>query len=165
MAALVGDVEEAENYFARARAVLDEGAQWPLRAIVEHDEALALCRLGSGDRGRITRLLDAARVRFAALGMDDWIERTRAQHERRSRSRNTAVVCEAYPDGLTPREAEVLRLIAAGRTNKEIASELVVSVATVQRHIANVYAKINARGRADATAYALGHRLIAARTR
>ncbi len=55
---------------------------------------------------------------------------------------------------LTAREVEVLRLIAAGRTNKEIASDLVLSERTVARHITNIYAKINARSKADATAYA-----------
>ena len=63
------------------------------------------------------------------------------------------------PDGLTPREAEVLGLIAAGRTNREISDDLTLSVRTVARHITNIYAKIGARGKADATAYAIGHRL------
>jgi predicted ATPase/DNA-binding CsgD family transcriptional regulator len=58
-------------------------------------------------------------------------------------------------NSLTPRETEVLRLLAMGNMNKEIASQLLLSVATVERHVANVYAKIGARGRADATAYAI----------
>jgi ATP/maltotriose-dependent transcriptional regulator MalT len=58
---------------------------------------------------------------------------------------------------LTARETEVLRLVADGCTNTHIANELVLSVRTVERHIANIYAKIGARGRADATAYALRH--------
>ena len=62
---------------------------------------------------------------------------------------------EPYPDGLTAREAEVLGLLAAGKTNKQIAAELFLSVSTVQRHVANIYAKIGAHGRAAATAYAL----------
>ena len=62
---------------------------------------------------------------------------------------------EPYPDGLTAREAEVLGLLAGGKTNKQIAAELFLSVSTVQRHVANVYAKIGAHGRAEATAYAL----------
>jgi len=66
----------------------------------------------------------------------------------------------AYPYSLTAREAEVLRRLAGGRTNNEIAEELHVSVRTVERHIANIYAKIGARGRANATAYALTHNLI-----
>ena len=60
-----------------------------------------------------------------------------------------------YPDGLTPREVEALRLIAAGKSTKEIAAALVISEPTVERHITNLYAKIGARSRADATAYAL----------
>jgi non-specific serine/threonine protein kinase len=62
---------------------------------------------------------------------------------------------ESLPGGLTMREAEVLRMVAAGNTNKEIANALVLSVATVERHLANIYTKIGARGRADATAFAI----------
>jgi DNA-binding CsgD family transcriptional regulator len=58
------------------------------------------------------------------------------------------------PDGLTPREGEVLRLIAVGRTNREISDDLTLSVRTVARHITNIYVKIGARGKADATSYA-----------
>src|SRR5207249_4852243 len=54
--------------------------------------------------------------------------------------------------GLTPRELDVLRLVAGGETNAEIAHRLGLSVHTVERHAANVYRKIDARGRADATA-------------
>jgi DNA-binding NarL/FixJ family response regulator len=64
-----------------------------------------------------------------------------------------------YPDGLTEREVDVLRSIAAGRTNREIAEDLVVSVRTVERHIANLYRKIGARGRADAAGFAHRHGL------
>ncbi len=59
--------------------------------------------------------------------------------------------------GLTRRETEVLRLIVAGNSNQEIAAALVLSIRTVERHIANGYAKLGARNRADATAYALRH--------
>jgi pimeloyl-ACP methyl ester carboxylesterase/DNA-binding CsgD family transcriptional regulator len=65
-----------------------------------------------------------------------------------------------YPHGLTEREVEVLRHLAGGKTNGEIADELFVSVRTVERHVANIYAKIGARGRANATAYALSLNLI-----
>ena len=63
------------------------------------------------------------------------------------------------PEGLTRREVEVLRLLATGMSNREIADTLVISARTVERHIANIYAKINANGRAQATAFALGHAL------
>ena len=55
---------------------------------------------------------------------------------------------------LTERETQVLGLLACGRTGKEMAAELGISVATTQRHIANIYAKIGARGRVEAAAYA-----------
>lgn len=62
--------------------------------------------------------------------------------------------------GLTPRETEVLAMVASGATNREIAAKLVVSVATVERHVANIYAKIGARGRAEATAFAITRGLL-----
>jgi pimeloyl-ACP methyl ester carboxylesterase/DNA-binding CsgD family transcriptional regulator len=59
------------------------------------------------------------------------------------------------PDGLSRRELEVLRLVAAGETNAQIARRLGLSTHTVERHVANLYRKIGARGRADATAFAI----------
>jgi len=50
-----------------------------------------------------------------------------------------------YPNGLTAREVEVLRLIAQGRSNQEIADGLSMSVRTAERHISNIYGKANAR--------------------
>jgi ATP/maltotriose-dependent transcriptional regulator MalT len=65
---------------------------------------------------------------------------------------------------LTSREVEVLRLLAAGRSNREIAAELVISLRTAERHMANLYEKLGAHGktaRAAATAFAFAHGLIA----
>jgi DNA-binding NarL/FixJ family response regulator len=53
----------------------------------------------------------------------------------------------------------VLRLVAEGQTNKEIAAKLVISLPTVERHIANIYNKIGARNRSEATAYVLNYGL------
>ena len=61
----------------------------------------------------------------------------------------------APSDGLSPRELEVLRLVAAGESNAQIARRLGLSTHTVERHVVNLYRKIGARGRADATVYAL----------
>lgn len=60
---------------------------------------------------------------------------------------------------LTEREREVLRLIAAGHSNRVIADTLFLSPRTIERHIANIYLKIDAHSKAEATAYALRHAL------
>jgi DNA-binding NarL/FixJ family response regulator len=60
---------------------------------------------------------------------------------------------------LSRREIEVLRLLAAGESNAQIARRLGISAYTIERHVVNIYRKIEARGRADATAYALRHGL------
>ena len=63
------------------------------------------------------------------------------------------------PDGLTPRELEVLRLVATGRTNPQIAAELFLSEKTVARHLSNIFGKTNVTSRTAAAAYAFQHQL------
>lgn len=65
----------------------------------------------------------------------------------------------AMPGGLTAREIEVLRLVAAGKTNRDIAVELVISEHTVARHLQNMFAKMGVSSRAAATAFAFEHDL------
>ena len=62
--------------------------------------------------------------------------------------------------GLSRREVEVLVLVASGRTNRQIAEQLFLSVATVERHLVNLYRKIGVHRRTEATAYAIRHRLL-----
>ena len=67
---------------------------------------------------------------------------------------------DRQPDGLSPRELEVLRLIALGHTNAEIAGALTLSVRTVESHRAHIHQKVQLRTRADLVAYARDHGLL-----
>jgi DNA-binding NarL/FixJ family response regulator len=62
--------------------------------------------------------------------------------------------------GLSERELEVLRLVASGKSNREIASTLVISEHTVARHVQNIYAKLGLSSRTAATAFAFEHDLV-----
>ncbi|HUE25967.1 MAG TPA: helix-turn-helix transcriptional regulator, partial [Solirubrobacteraceae bacterium] len=86
--------------------------------------------------------------RFEQLGMHEWSGRVKLVE-----------VTDELPDQLTAREAEILRLVAVGRSNKQIATELVISVHTVERHIQNAYRKVDARNRAQASSYVARVRL------
>jgi DNA-binding NarL/FixJ family response regulator len=66
---------------------------------------------------------------------------------------------DEHPRGLTPREVEVLRLVASGKTNRDIAVELVISEHTVARHLQNIFAKLDVSSRSAATAFAFEHGL------
>jgi DNA-binding NarL/FixJ family response regulator len=64
------------------------------------------------------------------------------------------------PGRLSPRELEVLRLVAAGRSNPEVAAELLLSQKTVARHLSNIFAKLDVGSRTAAVAFAYEHRLV-----
>jgi len=112
-----------------------------------------------GDRAKAMALLGEALGITRQLGMRPLMEKVIALRGKVKLVGAIRRIASTHADGLTEREVEVLRLIALGKSNREIAGELVLSVRTVERHITNFYAKINARGRADATSYALSHGL------
>ena len=66
----------------------------------------------------------------------------------------------AYPDGLTVREVDVLRLVALGLSDAQVADKLVLSPRTVQGHLRSIYAKIAVNSRSAATRYAIDHKLV-----
>jgi ATP/maltotriose-dependent transcriptional regulator MalT len=107
------------------------------------------CRaLGDEDTARLER--DAARAAYRELGASTDLARLDGPG--------------GSPDGrnhgLTSRELEVLRHVAAGETNKAIAAELVVSDRTIDRHVSNILAKLRVSSRAAATAYAYEHDIL-----
>ena len=144
MGSLIGDPGDHRDHFDEARERLERTGKSSMRAIADADEAKALVRWDSRDHERIEGLVALAVSRFGELGMTGWEHRTLRLH-----------ASVANWNGLTPREIGVLRLVVAARTNKEIAEELFISVATVERHLANIYRKIGARSRVEATSYAL----------
>jgi DNA-binding CsgD family transcriptional regulator len=104
-----------------------------------------------GDEDTAALELGAARGVFAELGAAPDLAHVDSL---------TPGVAPGDAHGLTPRELEVLRLVAAGATNKDIAAELVLSERTVERHLSNIFTKLRVSSRAAATAYAYRHQLV-----
>jgi DNA-binding NarL/FixJ family response regulator len=149
-----------------------DGVQTTRRVLAEHpgtevvvlttfaDDESVLGALQAGARGFLTKDADAEAIaralRAAAAGqstVDGDVQRRLIDAAARGRSAHGRPQSE-LADGLTTREIEVLRLIAAGLSNTEIARRLVVSEATVKTHVNHVFAKANLRDRAQAVAYA-----------
>jgi len=112
---------------------------------------VGLACAGLGDEDGAALELEAARAAFEELGARPDVARTDSL-------RRSSSVADAQ--GLSPRELEVLRLVASGETNKAIAAALVLSERTVDRHVSNIYTKLRVSSRAAATAYAYEHGLI-----
>jgi DNA-binding NarL/FixJ family response regulator len=121
------------------------------------DDRSVLDALRAGARGYLTKDAGSAEIRQALHQVlnDQAVVDPAVQHHLLDAIASTpAGTAPALPDGLTPREAEVLTLIAAGLTNPEIAARLVISEGTVKSHINHLLPKIDARDRAQAVAYA-----------
>jgi DNA-binding CsgD family transcriptional regulator len=110
---------------------------------------LACRALGDDDAAALE--LAAARGVFAQLGAEPDLARVESL---------ALGAAPADAHGLTQRELEVLRMVAAGATNKAIAAELVLSERTVDRHVSNILAKLRVSSRSAATAYAYEHELV-----
>jgi DNA-binding CsgD family transcriptional regulator len=136
--------------------------------------ALPLLRREAGVWERLGARYDAARCRvllgraLRALGDDESAvteltvaRRTLAELGARPAEQEAAMLIRpALPSGLTEREVEVLRLVASGKTNPEIAALLVLSEKTVGRHLSNIFVKTNVTTRTAAAAFAFEHQLI-----
>jgi len=120
------------------------------------DDASVLGALRAGARGYLTKDAGAADIRSAieAVARGEAALDPAIQHHVLAAVAAPAPAAAELPDELTPREAEVLTLIAEGLTNTEIAERLVVSAATVKSHVNHIFAKIGARDRAQAVVYA-----------
>jgi DNA-binding CsgD family transcriptional regulator/tetratricopeptide (TPR) repeat protein len=184
-----GDVRAARSAAAELGEIAEAYGTPALRAHADHARGAVLLAEGDAggalgalrESWRAWRELEApyeaARVRVSiglgcrALGDEEAaameIEAARAEFVRLGAAPDVARLASlagtpAAPEthGLTPRELEVLRLLATGRTNHAIAEDLVLAEKTVHRHVSNIFAKLGVSSRAGATAYAYQHRMV-----
>jgi DNA-binding NarL/FixJ family response regulator len=157
-AALVAALELALLAAHRLLARLDSAAGRHAEAAEHLERALALAGPGAatGEPAEAQGRLDEGCASSVPLDGEPAPNRTESAEAGSATCTGASLGC---PDGLTRRELEVLRLIAAGNSNREIAATLYLSPRTVERHVANVYLKIAAHSKAEATSYALRHRM------
>ena len=158
LAQTVGDLEQAAAHFEDALAFCRRAGYRPELAWTCHDYSETLLhRNDPRDQTQAASLLDEALTISSELGMRPLIERVVALREQLHAQPLPPPV---YPDGLTQREVEILRLIAFGKSNPEIAETLYISPRTVSTHVSNILNKINAANRTGAASYANRHGLV-----
>lgn len=148
---------EAERHFEAALEMNARQGGRPWLAHTQYQYAAMLhARGGAGDRERALALLGEAIALAGEMGMQALGERAavlRAELE-------PAPEKARYPAGLSHREVEVLRLIAVGKGNREIAEQLFVSPNTVANHVRSILTKTNTANRTEAAAFAVRHALV-----
>ncbi|MFJ9390276.1 LuxR C-terminal-related transcriptional regulator [Nocardioides sp. NPDC101246] len=133
-------LRKAQQLWARAEATYERS-----QARLLTGRALA----GVGDTESSRRELEAARTVFRHIGARPAAD-----------DADSLLAPASLPAGLTAREAEVLRLVASGRSNAQIATDLVLSEKTVARHLSNIFTKLDVRSRTAATAFAFEHGVV-----
>jgi DNA-binding NarL/FixJ family response regulator len=140
---------------AQAAALLREAVRRLHRASLRYDEAdariaLAEALIAAGELAAGREQLAVVEAAFVELSADAGLER----------ARRLRATLDGESGPLTPREAEVLRLVSRGMSNRDIANELVISEHTVHRHVANILTKLDESSRSAAVAHAIGVGLI-----
>jgi len=151
-----GAVELAEGRAHASLIALRQAFELWQQGDAPHETArvrvlIALACRELGDLESADLEFDAARTQFERLGAASDLAHLHALRERATRAKQP---------GLTPRELQVLHQIAAGKTNKAIATELARSERTIDRHVSNILTKLGVPSRAAATAYAYHHKLL-----
>ena len=144
---LARDDVDGAVYSARRAWMLYRDLKLPYETARAHT-LLAEASRAAGDEEHARLEFDAARTAFEELNAE------------RDARRVAELLNEApAAGGLSPRETEVLRLVATGKTNKQIAAELLLSEHTISRHLQNIFTKLGVSSRAAATAFAFEHGL------
>ncbi len=148
----MGDSDQAATHFEGALAFCRKAGYRPELAWTCHDYAETLLqRQSPADQAKIMELLEEGISISTDLGMAPLLKNVISLKEREESS---LVRGTGYPNGLTEREVEVLRLVAAGRTDREIAEELIIAVRTVTTHVSNILNKTDSANRTEAASYA-----------
>ncbi|MCH7736438.1 MAG: AAA family ATPase [Chloroflexi bacterium] len=156
LAQTVGNLDQAVVHFEEALTFCLGAGYRPELAWAYCDYAdTLLVRKKKGDRSNAKALLHESLAISSELGMQPLMERVIGRLDQFQPSTPSV-----YPAGLSEREVEVLHLLAAGKSNAVMAAELVLSIRTVERHIANIYSKTHSHSRAEATAFAFTSGLI-----
>lgn len=145
-ARMLGDLDASVQHLRAG--MVKRVAFLPIHAWVCHELAETLFLRGKeGDREEAASLWKEALELAERIELEPLVRRVKA--------RLAEAFPPALPDGLSPREAEVLRLVTRGSTNKEIAAELFISEKTVQNHLTSIFAKTGSGNRTEAAGYAL----------
>src|SRR5262249_30153811 len=159
LAATMCHWDEAQGHFAAALAMHARIGAKPALAHTQYAYAkMLLARAQSDDCAIAMSLLDGALAISLELGMHMLEQRVVAL---RARVRSQPRSPQSYPGGLTQREVEVLRLIAVGKSNRDIANALCVSPNTVANHVRSILTKTSTANRTESAAYARRHDLLA----
>ncbi|MGH2404862.1 MAG: LuxR C-terminal-related transcriptional regulator, partial [bacterium] len=161
-ASVLRDWEKAEAHFQTAINVANRLGARPELARSRLDYARMLAKRDArGDRAMAAGLVVEAAAAFSELGMEPfWRLSERLAGTLQGKVPPATRERSEYPDGLSDREVEVLRMVAGGHTNQQIADGLVLSVKTVARHISNIFDKTGVDNRSAATAYAFERNLM-----
>jgi DNA-binding CsgD family transcriptional regulator len=152
-----GDWAAAQRHLAAAEAVArKEVLSWELARTLEAQANLILAQGKHPGTAGVQELLEQALELVQRIGNPS--EADRLQERLRTLVRGRPVR-PRLPAGLSEREAEVLRLVATGKSNREIAQALYLSESTVAHHLTSIFAKTGVDNRAAATAFALRHNL------
>lgn len=165
LAQTMGNLDQAVAHFEEGWSFCRRAGYRPELGWVCCDYAGALLQRASvssaqarsGDREKALSLLEESQSIAVELGMPPLKERSQ---DRLDLMAAPPVATPSYPAGLSQREVEVLRLIAAGKSNREIAEELFISLNTVANHVRNILAKTATANRAEAAAFAISFKLM-----
>ncbi len=152
LTATLGEWERAERHFEDALALNRQMGTSTWLAHTEYEYARCLLACGGRDPKHVAALLDEAEQLADRIGLQALLGRINAL--------GVPKVSVSLPDELSTREAQILRLVARGHTNREIGATLFISEHTAAKHVSNILTKTGCANRTEAASYAHRHALV-----